>query len=58
MTLLITDRPHETCYDVAEIAARAHAILAQTLPDEVLDEFAATDPTLGLPFRFPTFLVG
>jgi len=39
-----------------EVATKAHAILSQSLPDELLDE--ATRSGVRTPFRIPTVLFG
>ena len=42
----------------AEAVSRAHAILTQTLPDELLDELATDGPAHHMPFRLPPILFG
>jgi hypothetical protein len=44
--------------DWVAVATRAHAILTQTLPDELLDEIAAGHGVGSAPFKFPVMLVG
>ena len=41
-----------------EVASRAHSILTQSLPDELLDEISAGHAAHPLPFTLPSFLFG
>lgn len=40
------------------VAARAHAILTQTLPDELLDDISTGHASDRTPFRLPAVLAG
>jgi hypothetical protein len=44
--------------DWVAVATRAHAILTQSLPDELLDELPALDAADQRPFILPAALVG
>lgn len=50
--------PESLASDWMAVATRAHAILTQTLPDELLDEVAAGPGVGAAPFKFPVMLVG
>ena len=50
--------PEALVSDWMAVATRAHAILTQTLPDELLDEVAAGPGVGAAPFKFPVMLVG
>ena len=58
-SLIDTDAPASAPKrDWIAVAARAHAILTQSLPDEVLDEISAGPVVNRTPFRLPAVLVG
>jgi hypothetical protein len=44
--------------DWVAVATRAHAILTQSLPDDLLDEMPALDVADQMPFTLPAALVG